>query len=66
LAGSNAGHYLWHTSAASSQVDGTTGLTDGDLTGQGIGDILPLKARLVVQTGGGVSFGWEKEIFLVR
>jgi hypothetical protein len=65
-AGSAAGHYLWHSSAASSQVDGATGLTDDDLTGLGIGDLLPLKARLVVQTGGGVAFGWEKEVFLVR
>lgn len=66
LAGTSAGHYLWHTGAASSEVDGTTGLTNAELTGLSIGDILPLKARLVVQTGGGVSFGWEKEILLVR
>ena len=66
LAGSEAGYYLWHSTAAGSQVDGSTGLTDADITGLGIGDLIPSKARLVVMTGGGVAFGWEKEVFLVR
>jgi len=66
IPGSAAGYYLWHSSAAGSVVDGQTGLTDADLTGLGIGDLLPSKVRLVVQTGGGVAFGFEKEILLVR
>jgi hypothetical protein len=64
--GSQAGYYLWHNSAMSSVVDGTTGLNNGDLTGLGIGDLIPVEARLVVATGGGCAFGWEKQIFLVR
>ena len=66
LTGTSAGYYLWHSSAAGSEVDGTTGLTNADLTGLGIGDLLPHKVRLVVQTGGGVAFGFEKEVLLVR
>jgi Stigma-specific protein, Stig1 len=66
LPGTSAGYYLWHNTAAGSGVDGTTGLTDADITGLGIGDLLPSKVRVVVQSGGGVAFGWEKEVFLVR
>ena len=47
-------------------VDGQTGLTDDDLQGLDVGALLPYKVRLVVQTGGGVAFGWEREVFLVR
>jgi hypothetical protein len=62
----NAGYYLWHNTAAASQVTGSTGLTNNDLGGLGIGDLLPLQVRLVVATGGGVAFGFEKEAILVR
>ena len=65
-AGSQAGFYLWHQSAAGSEVDGTTGLTNGDLTGLGPSDLLPLQVRLVVATSGGVAFGWERQSFLIK
>ncbi|MCA9715631.1 MAG: hypothetical protein KC468_13215, partial [Myxococcales bacterium] len=64
--GSASGYYLWSHDAASSVVDGQTGLTDDDLQGLDVGALLPYKVRLVVQTGGGVAFGWEREVFLVR
>lgn len=63
LAGSNSAFYLWHTTAAGSDAQGST---VNSLAGLGIGDILPLEARLVVASGGGVAFGWEKRVFLVR
>jgi hypothetical protein len=61
-----SGFYLWHQSAAGSQVAGTTGLMDADLPGLGPGDILPRQVRLVVASGGGVAFGYEQQTLLVR
>ncbi|MEM7153458.1 MAG: fibrinogen-like YCDxxxxGGGW domain-containing protein [Myxococcota bacterium] len=65
-AGSMSAFYLWSHAADSSVVAGTTGLTDADLTGLPPAVVLPTSVRLVVQTGGGVAFGWEQQVFLVR
>lgn len=63
LAGSKSAFYLWHSTAAGSKVEGSSVTS---LPGLGKGDLLPLEAQLVVHSGGGVAFGWEKETFLVR
>jgi hypothetical protein len=65
LGGSESGFYLWHSTAAGSATDGTT-TGAGSLPGLGIGDLLPVEVQLSVHSGGGVAFGWEKPIFLVR
>ena len=65
-AGSMSAFYLWTHAAESSAVAGTTGLTDADLSGLDPSLVLPTSVRLVVQTGGGVAFGWEQSVFLVR
>ncbi|MCA9650577.1 MAG: hypothetical protein KC501_11750 [Myxococcales bacterium] len=65
-AGSQSAFYLWGSDPESSAVDGNTGLSDADLGGLAPGDLLPSAVRLVVQTGGGVAFGWEQVVFLVR
>ena len=66
-ADSQSGHYLWHTTAADSVVSGeTTGATSADLARIPQSYIIPTKVRIVIQTGGGASFGWEKQNFLVR
>ncbi|MEZ4442391.1 MAG: fibrinogen-like YCDxxxxGGGW domain-containing protein [Polyangiaceae bacterium] len=64
--GSEAAFYRWHQTAAASQVSGVTGITSADLTGLGIGDLVPKAVRLVVATGGGVAFGYAQPVFLVR
>jgi len=64
--GSKSGYYLWHHTAAGSEVDGQTGLTSNDLQGLAKGDLLPYEVRLVVQTGGGVAFGFEQPTLRVR
>ena len=63
---SRSAFYLWSTWAARSETDGDVGedpVTLGALPAAGI---LPRAVHLAVYTGGGVSFGWETEVFLVR
>ena len=64
--GSQSAFYLWSTDAAQSQVSGTTGISSDDLGALPQANILPLQVRLVVYTGGGVAFGWEKQEFLTK
>ena len=63
---SKSAFYFWATDAADSAVAGTTGMTSGLMTALPASLILPVQVRAVVATGGGVAFGWEEEIFLVR
>ncbi len=65
--GSASAFYLWHTDADQTAVDGDTdGTTGGDL-GALPGDVLiPPEVHLVVETGGGVAWGYEQAIFGVR
>ncbi len=64
--GSQSAFYLWGSSADVSIQTGTTGINNNDLTGLGIEQLIPLQVRLIVYTGGGVAFGWQKQDFLVR
>jgi len=63
---SQSAYYRWNHSAAESVVDGQTAAIDDDLGGLAPGDLLPYKVELDVESGGGVAFGWEKQVFLVR
>lgn len=63
---SETAFYLWSTDSGESTTDGYVGedpVTLGALPSSGI---LPRTVFLAVYTGGGVSFGWETDIFLVR
>ncbi len=63
---SESAFYLWSTEASGSETDGDVGeepITLGALPAAGI---LPRTVHMALYTGGGVSFGWETEIFLVR
>ena len=63
--GSRSGFYLWDDDAAHSDVDGETrGATA--LDGLGAQHVLPMVVRLEVRSGGGVAFGWERDVFRVR
>ena len=64
--GSQSAFYLWSTDPVDCLVDGTTGINSPSLGGLPATEVLPSTVRLVVQTGGGVSFGWEKATFMVR
>ena len=64
--GSESAFYLWATDSEDCETDGQTGLWAGSMGGLPANATLPQKVRLVVQTGGGVAFGWEEEVFLVR
>ncbi|MCX4244875.1 fibrinogen-like YCDxxxxGGGW domain-containing protein [Paraliomyxa miuraensis] len=63
IADTESAFYLWTHDAGGSAVDGVTGLSD--ISGVG-SEVLPDAVRLVVQSGGGVAFGWEQPVFLVR
>jgi hypothetical protein len=63
---SESAFYIWSTDGALSETDGDVGedpITLGALPAAGI---LPRTVHIAVFTGGGVSFGWETQIFLVR
>jgi hypothetical protein len=64
--GSQSAFYLWATAANDCETDGTTGFSAGGMGGLPAAATLPQKVRLVVMTGGGVAFGWEKSTFLIR
>ena len=53
-------------SVVESVVDSQTDAVDNDLGGLDPGDLIPYKVELDTQSGGGVAFGWEKRVFLVR
>ena len=63
---SETAFYLWSTTAESSTTDGYVGEEPVTLGALPTTAILPRSVHLAVYTGGGVSFGWETEIFLVR
>ena len=64
--GSRSAFYFWSTDAADSAVAGTTGMTSGLMGALPADLVLPVAIRAIVATGGGVAFGWEEEVFLVR
>ncbi len=64
--GSESAFYLWSSEADASEFTGDTGLAEGALEGLPSSVVLPAAVRLVVQTGGGVAFGWEQTVFRVR
>jgi LruC domain-containing protein len=65
--GSSSGYYLWSTTAAQSVVAGTTsGATSASLGALDSDLLLPREVRIVVDTGGGASFGWEQPVFMLR
>ncbi len=64
--GSQTGSYVWSSDPAGSAASGDTGLEDSALGVLDPAAVLPVSAQLAVFTGGGVSFGWATEVFLVR
>ena len=65
-AGSLGAFYVWSTDSSASEVSGTTGISSSDLGALSSEVIIPENVRLVVRTGGGVSWGYEQEVFKVR
>ena len=66
-AGSESGFYLWHSDAGQTAVDGDTDGTDADDLGAlGTSVLIPHEVHLVIETGGGVAWGYEQAIFGVR
>jgi len=64
---SAAAYYLWSTNPGDCAVDGnTSGYSASSMGGLSSDLVIPYAVRLSVWTGGGVSFGWEEQIFLVR
>jgi hypothetical protein len=62
-----AAHYLWSTDDGVNAVDGNTGGFAASAMGPlDVEHVIPYEVRLSVHTGGGVSFGWEFEVFKVR
>ena len=47
-------------------IPGTTGINANQMGALPASAILPDRARLEIHTGGGVSFGYEKQTFLVK
>ncbi|MEC8425048.1 MAG: MopE-related protein, partial [Myxococcota bacterium] len=65
-AGSQSAFYLWATDPVDAAVSGTTGMTSGLMPSLPATLVMPVQIRFVVATGGGVAFGWEEAVFLVR
>ncbi len=64
---SDAAYYLWSTIASDCAVSGNTGgYSASSMGGLSPDLVIPYEVRLSVWTGGGVSFGWEEQAFLVR
>jgi len=61
-----AAHYLWSTDASSSDVDGETNISASSMGALDPTLVIPYQVKLGVYTGGGVSFGWEEKVFLVK
>ena len=64
--GSETGVYVWSSEASGSEVMGDTGIEASAMGALEPAAVLPVYAELAVFTGGGVSFGWETEVFRVR
>ena len=63
--GSRHAGYYWHTTANQSQPYGTTGINAARWARCQLLRFCP-RARLEVHTGGGVTFGYAKQTFLVK
>jgi len=63
---SDSARYRWHTDAANSAPSGNTGIGADSMGALPASAILPTRARLEIWTGGGVSFGYERQNILVR
>jgi len=64
-AGSETGFYLWGSEEDDSEVAGDTNLDTADWVLEP-SEILPSAVHLMVFTGGGASFGYERQTFSVR
>jgi len=65
--GSAMEKYFWSTDADEGEAFGDTGgFITADMTALPRPLLIPDSADLVVATGGGVSFGWEQQTFLIR
>lgn len=67
FANSESAHYRWHPNPGFCEAGGDTGgwqFLGG--TGLGANWVVPTNVRLVVQTGGGVAFGWTTRVISVR
>jgi hypothetical protein len=65
-AGSQTGTYLWSTDPSLSGTVGDVGEEPLELGALPREALLPVYVELAVYTGGGVSFGWATDVFLVR
>ena len=63
---SQAGHYLWSTSAADSVVDGVTNYSNSSMGALPTGLLIPYQVQLAIYSGGGASMGWEQSSFWVK
>ena len=62
-----AAYYLWSTNASDCAVSGNTnGYSASSMGGLPSDLVIPYAVRLSIHTGGGVSFGWEEQVFRVR
>ena len=58
---------MWSTDASQTQVSGVTnGASASSMGALPHNLVIPYAVRLGIHTGGGVSFGYEKEVFMVR
>jgi len=64
--GSRSAYYLWASDVRYSGLLGDVGEDVGPMGRLYPGDLLPVQAYLAVQTGGGVSVGYEERVFRVR
>jgi subtilisin-like proprotein convertase family protein len=64
--GSQSAFYLWSSDPASTSTAGSTASLESEFERIPASFTLPHTVELIVQTGGGSSFGWEDEEFLVR
>jgi len=64
--GSQSAYYLWSSDEASSELLGGWNSLSSEFGALPPSFTLPHTVELIVQTGGGVAFGWEDAEFLVR
>tara|TARA_B000000557_G_scaffold218789_1_gene186332 strand:- start:667 stop:1434 length:768 start_codon:yes stop_codon:yes gene_type:complete len=62
----DSARYRWHTDAANSVPSGTTGINADAMGALPASALLPTRARFEIWTGGGASFGYERQNVLVR
>ncbi|MCP4873373.1 MAG: hypothetical protein GY898_32175 [Proteobacteria bacterium] len=65
--GSESDFYWWSTSGDANAATGDNGgFDETTMAALPSSFVIPTEIDLVVATGGGVSFGWESELFLVK